>query len=108
MAMDAWRDHIANEHGAKDAKTDIASGILTYRIRGLRRSSEDDAARLAAESYGIRMIRTGGCVGPGPEWSYDMAYNRVLKEHLKARFGFDPIERVIDEARAKEQKDSGG
>ena len=108
LAMDVWRDHMANKRGIKEAKADIAKGILTYRVRGLNRPWDEDAAQLAADSYGIKMVRTGGCVGSGPECSYDMAYNQAVKEHLKARLGFDPIDRVIEEARAKHLRDSGG
>jgi hypothetical protein len=101
LAADAWRDHNAKERGARDANADLAKGVVAYHLRGLRQSWDRDAAKIAADSYGINIVRTGGCIASGPDWSYDMAYNQNVEEHLMARFGFDPIQKVFDEARQK-------
>jgi hypothetical protein len=88
-------DLLAERQGTADAEADVAQGVYSYRLGGLRRQWEEAAVKLAWDRYGVKVHRTGGCVIQ----PYDFAYNRVLDGHLKARFGFDPVMKACDDAR---------
>jgi hypothetical protein len=96
--IDAARHGFAKQRAAEDARRHLSSGIVIYRLRGLARPWQQDAVKAASERFGIKIMRTGGCVCSGPDCSYDMAYNRIVEDHLTEKFGFDPVQRVFNEA----------
>lgn len=97
--FDATRIDWATQRGIAEATADLSGGNVVYRLRGRPRLWEKAAMNIAAEKYGIRMVRTGGCACSGSTSSCDFAYNRTVEEALNARLGFNPIEKSFDEAR---------
>jgi hypothetical protein len=98
LITDTLMGELAERRGARDAKADLAKGVVVYRLRGLSRSWQQEAKKVAWDRYGVQIIRTGGCIAGDSDWYYDMAYNRIVDEHLTKQLGFNPIGKVFDDA----------
>lgn len=103
ILIDVGRNELAARRGAADAHADIARGTFRYNLRGMTRGWDKNLIHMAQRDYAIQIRRTGGCACAGPDCSYDFAYNRVVQVHLTQKFGFDPIDRVFERARAEWQ-----
>jgi hypothetical protein len=104
MFIDLLRIELASRRGTVDAHADMARGDFRYNLRGLAQAWDKTAIEIAQRDYGIRIVRTGGCVCGGPDCSYDHAYNRVVRDYFTRRLGYDPIERAFEQARLEWNK----
>jgi len=81
--------------GALAASGDLAKGMVKYEIVGLPGPHAQDLAREAKHQYGVDVV-FHGCI-PSPRVWYDQGYLDMVTQHLKQRYGFDPVAQLDKE-----------
>ena len=77
---------LSSEDGKKDAKNDIAKGILKIKRYGLTAAIPKDSINELKKKYDIE-ITENGCVLINTTAEYFTAYNEVMKTEISKRFG---------------------
>ncbi|TDU81279.1 hypothetical protein EI77_00582 [Prosthecobacter fusiformis] len=94
-----WSDRREARAGAAAANKDIGQGKVRYDIGGIPSETDTELRSLAAKRYNITVAFSGCIIGPNV--AYDRAYRQTVIQHLKAKYGFDPVMKIEAELRAK-------
>ena len=95
---DAYSVSRAYERGRRDARHDLAKGILAVETCGLP-ISNSGAHRLLRERYGIHVRSVGGCVVNSRLRAHIAGYNELSGAEIEQRFGKDVWDNAREESR---------
>lgn len=84
----------AAEEGTAEARADIAAGRLTLRTYGISPAAESPYTRLLAERLGVKVVVVGACTPDARTIAETAAYNEVMKQEIRKRFGRHALEDI--------------
>jgi hypothetical protein len=83
----------------KDAEADIARDHLELRSYGKPAPWSGEYTRLLKEKMGVERVRIAGCVVGDELATAADAYNRVMRQEIKRRFGDDVFDKLVAEGK---------
>ncbi len=86
--------------GIEAAKKDIGNGVIRYQIVGEPMRIDHEIKNRPLSQYGV-IVEFTGCRGSQrPEFSSE--YQDVVIDHLKTKYGFDPVAQIQQALMKKE------
>lgn len=85
-------DEAEKAAGIQAAKNEITKGVIRYEIVGEPMQIDKEIKSRALSEYGI-IVEFSGCTG-SPRADFTSGYRETVIDHLKKKYGFDPVIRI--------------